>query len=292
MIVNKQNNYSLYSNPDTNLLSNQICFSLFEHTYFECSKEVTTVHSNKRFNNTNLIYYIIEGGGTILLSDRKIPIVPGKIYFFPCVKPENYTSVVQPDTKKVQIQFQCNLYSNQDIFADVLYPQCLEDTHHLIPIIKETVLSKNPGTQVLLSPLIQLSIAPLFKLVEQSLSEQLIKGKKYSTLFDYINHNLYIDLTTEKLAKETGFSVYSLTHTIPKEMGFTFKKYITNRILRLVCLDLIYTETLIRNIAFKYHFSTEGYFSDWFFKLTEKRPKEYRQKFRSAGNYSFYQNHI
>ena len=226
------------------------------------------------------------------MSDREIPIVPGNIYFYPCVKPEEYTTVFQPGTKIVHILFQCNLYSDRDVFEDLRYPQCLEDSYHLISTIKETILSKETGKQVLLFPLVQLSIAPLFKQVEQFLSDQLIKGKKYSAIFDYINQNLFIDLTTEKISKETGFSIYTLTHTIPREMGFTFKKYITNRILRLVCFELIYTETLIRNIAFKYHFSTEGYFSDWFFKLTEKRPKEYRHKFRPAGGYSFYQNHI
>lgn len=292
MIVNKQNHFTSYINPDANVLSNQISFSICEHAYFEYSKTVTAIHSNKRFNNTNVIYYIIEGGGTIIMSDRKIPIVPGKIYFYPCVKLEEYTSVFQPGTKIVQVLFQCNLYSDRDVFADLRYPQCLEDSYHLIPTIKETVLSKETGKHVLLSPLIQLSIAPLFKQVEQFLNDQLIKGKKYSAIFDYINQNLYVDLTTEKISKETGFSVYTLTHTIPREMGFTFKKYITNRILRMVCFELIYTETLIRNIAFKYHFSTEGYFSDWFFKLTEKRPKEYRQNFRPTGDYSFYQNHI
>lgn len=292
MIINKQENYTSYINPDTNILSNQISFCILEHAYFEFLKEVTVTHSSSQYDSTNILYYVIEGGGTIIMKDRKIPILPGKIYFYPCVKSEDYISVFQPGTKKVHVRFQCKLYSDRDVFSDIPYPQCLEDNYHLASAIKETVLSKESGKQALLSPLVQLSIAPLFQQVQQSLSEHLIKGKKYNSLFDYIDRNLYLDLTTEKISKETGFSTYALTHTIPKEMGFTLKKYITNKILQLVCFDLLYTETLIRNIAFKYHFSTEGYFSDWFFKLTEKRPKEYRQKFRPAGNYSFYQNHI
>lgn len=292
MIVNKNEDYTSYINPDTNVLANFIHFSIFEHAYFEFDNEVVAIHSNKLFANNNTLYYVIEGGGTIFMKDKEIPILPGKIYFYPCVKNEEYKSVFIPGTKKIHIKFFCNLYSDQDVFSNIYYPQELDDTYNLMSAIKETILSKNPGKQAVLTPLIYLSIAPLFTQVKEFLSEQLIKAKKYSHLFDFVDKNLYIDLTTEKIARKTGFSTYMLTHTIPREMGFTIKKYITNKLIQLVCFDLVYTETLIRSIAERYHFSTEGYFSDWFFKQTEMRPKEYRQQFRPNGNYSFYQNHI
>lgn len=292
MIITQESNFISYINPDTHALSTQIKFSIFEHAYFEFQDQVISIHHQNRFDNSNLLYYMIEGSGITYFENKEIPIEPGKIYFYPCTKKETYRSIFQAGTKKLHIRFHCNLFGEKDVFSELTEPQPLEDFYHLTPMLKEAILSADAGKQVILPSLVQMSIAPIFSQVQHTLKEQLTQGKKYEILFDYIDKNLYVDLTTEKISKETGFSVYTLTHTIPNEMGFTFKKYITKKILQMVCFDLIYSESLIRNIAYKYHFSTEGYFSDWFFKMTNYRPKDYRRKFRQENNYSFYRNYL
>lgn len=291
MIINQQPNYTSWINPNTSILTEQLRFTILEHAYFEFSDQIMSVHKhrNRMFDDTNLIYYMIEGSGRISMKDGTMPIVPGKIYFCPSVKQEPYQAIFYPGTKKVHIMFYCKLFSNQDIFSHLTSPVCLNDDHHLIPMIRDAVLSENPGKQSLLSPLVQLSVAPMFTQFSKNLQVQIANGHKYRSLFDYIEEHPYVDLKISQIANETSFSVYVLTHAIPKELDITLKKYITTRILQKVCFELIYSKTLIRDIAYKYHFSTEGYFSDWFFKHTANRPKEYRQKFKVSENYSFYE---
>lgn len=292
MIINKKENFTSFINPDTSILANHMDFSIVQHAYFEFSDEVIAIHHNKNFLNTNLLYYIFEGGGTTFFNDEEIPILPGKIYFHPCVKQKEYKSVFVPGTKKVHIRFFCKLYSERDIFSDIHRPMELEDTFNVIPFIKDSIISKNPGKQFLLTAMVQLTLAPVFAQVKHTLSEQLIKGKKHKVLFDFIEKNLYIDTTIKTIEKETGYSTYMLTHTIPSEIGFSIKKYITNKIFELILFELVYTENLFRQIAEKYHFSSEAHFSNWFLARTGMRPKEYRLKYRPENNYSFYENYL
>ena len=93
MIINKKENFTSFINPDTSILANHMDFSIIQHAYFEFSDEVIAIHHNKNFLNTNLLYYIFEGGGTTFFNDEEIPILPGKIYFHPCVQQKEYKSV-------------------------------------------------------------------------------------------------------------------------------------------------------------------------------------------------------
>ncbi|MBE7042791.1 MAG: hypothetical protein E7399_04765, partial [Ruminococcaceae bacterium] len=133
---------------------------------------------------------MLEGGGITYFEGKEIPIEPGKIYFYPCTKKETYQSVFQAGTKKVHIRFHCNLFSTKDVFSELTEPQPLEDFYQLVPVIKETIISSNIGKQSLLPSLVQMSIAPIFSQVEKSLKEQLIRGKKYEIIFNYVDNNL------------------------------------------------------------------------------------------------------
>lgn len=291
MLINRQEDYASYINSDIQMCSNDLDFSLFGHAYIEFKNEFISYHGKSRFS-PNELYYIIEGSGITHTETTEISLVPGKIYCYPSGIAPAYQSIFRPGTKKVSVSFFAKLYSDQDIFHDLKDPICLEDSYHLFPVIKKAILSNNLGELITLSAMVQTTITPLFTQIQDKLSNQLIIGKKYCNLFHYIDKHLYIDLTTEKIAKQTGYSVYALTHNIPKELGFNLKKYITNKIIQSVLHDLTYTDLPLQNLVEKYHFSSSAYFSDWFFKKIGNRPKSYKRIFRQSGDYSLYRSHI
>ena len=281
--------YTATMNPDLEILINHFDFFIYEHSYVEFKNKRISQHDNRIRDNANLLYYIMEGGGWIEGKDFHIPIRQGNIYFYPCVKKVPYQSVFLPGTKKAVVSFYFNLFSHEDIFSKMEGPRFFSDERNLTPLIREAILSPSPSKQLLLPSLVKLSIAPLFQEVQDIVSDRLTKGKQYSDLFEYIDRNLTIDLTLKTISRNTGISISSLTHTFPQNIGFTVKKYIQKNILKRVCLNLAYTELQLKEIAYQYRFSSEAYFSEWFYKLYKIRPNQYRKIFKNFTEYQLYQ---
>lgn len=279
-------------NTDLELLINHAKLFIYEHQYVEFLHEYRTPHFNRVRDNANAVYYILEGGGWIEDSRGKIPIKPGYIYIHPCVKDEDYVSCYIPGTKKVYLYFYFDLFSFDDIFSELRGVRCIKDEEGLIPKIKEAVLAESVVQQLLLPGLVMQSLLPILKEVEETMKDRLLLGKRYHFLFDYLEHNLSHSLSLEQISQETGISYSSLTHTIPKKFGFNIKQYLQKKILRSASFDLEYTDLRIKDIADKYGFSSEVYFSDWFFKLCQVRPREYRKFFatRKQEDYGLYLN--
>lgn len=265
------------SNFDLLTLDKQKRLLLTQNRYIEFYQDFTAYQ--KKMIDHNVIFYIIEGGGWIETEESRIPIHAGNMYFYPANMPQDYKIVYLSGTKKVLITFQLNIFSYKDIFSELNQFRCLKDTMNLIPKIYEATVSSYESKNMLLSSLLMLSIEPLLQEVQPFIREQLIKGKSYSMLFEYLDKNLSVDITLEEISKNVGLSVSTLSHNIPKRFGFTVKKYIQKNILKHVCLDLMYTELRIRDIATKYKFSSEAYFSKWFYQQKGIRPYHYRKNY-------------
>ncbi len=278
-------------NTDLELLINHANLFIYEHQYVEFLHPYIVPHINRLRDNANAAYYILEGGGWIEDCHGKTPIEPGHIYIHPCMKDEDYISHFLPGCKKVYLYFYFDLFSCDDVFSNLRGFRCIKDVDGLIPKIKDAVLSDSISKQLMLPGLVMQSILPLFKEMEDCMKERLLLGKRFHFLFDYLEHNLSHALTLEQISQQTGISYSSLTHTIPKKFGFNIKQYIQRKILRGVSFDLEYTDMRIKDIAEKYGFSSEVYFSDWFCHLTDLRPREYRKLFlynRNQEDYSLY----
>ncbi len=271
-------------NSDLEILSNHCNLFLPENRYIEFHKELS-FYSNTL--NYNIIYYIKEGGGWIESDDTKIPIKPNHYYLFPANLPKKYRLTYFPGTKKAMVKFMLSIFSYHDIFSDVNEVLCTKDTMNLTSQICQVITNHSASKQILLSSLIMLSLAPWLSEKETTIQEGLLRGKNYSSLFEYLDKNLYINLTLETVSKHTGLSVSSLTHNIPKKIGFTIKKYVQKNILKNVSFDLFYTEMRLKDIALKYGFSSEAYFSEWFYLQEGIRPKDFR-KVMTSREYDLY----
>lgn len=282
------NNYSTTINPYTQVLINRNSFFIYEHQYVEFSGDFSMSHHNRQQDNANLLYFFLEGGGHIDFRNEKIPLKAGDIAFYPCIKSEMYSTVIYPGTKKVVIGFYFNIFSSDDIFSELRQPIVIKDSMNLIPLIKQAVTSETEAENMLLSSYVMISLKPVFQLVNEKIATSLMKGMQYSSVFEYIDNNLYIDLTLEQISQNTNLSVSYLTHAFPKNTGFSIKEYIHKNIMKYICLDLTYTELRIKDIAIKYHFGSESYFSEWFYKKYNKRPSEYRRIFKNFQEYHLY----
>jgi len=279
-------------NIDLELLINHADFYIYEHQYVEFTDYYKVPHINRVRDNANIVYYIIEGGGYIETKQGNTPIEAGYIYVYPCIKEEEFQSHFYPGTKKISLYFYFDLFSCDDIFSVLRGFRYYKDEEGIIERIRDTVLSESIANQLLLPGLVMQSLTPLLKEVEDYMKERLLLGKRYHFLFDYLEKNLSHSLTLEEISQKVGMSYSTLTHTIPKKFGFNIKQYLQKKILRAASFDLEYTDLRIKDIAEKYGFSSEVYFSDWFYKMCKSRPRKYRSYFcaRKQEDYCLYLN--
>ncbi len=266
-----------HTNQDLLILNKHSHLLMTRSRYIEFYEDFTACQ--KKSADDNAIFYIIEGGGWIETRNSRVPIQPGYIYFYPADMPQDYKVVYLAGTKKVLITFQLNIFSYKDIFSELNEFRCLKDEINLIPKIRDITVGDIESKHLLLSSLLTLSISPLLQEVQPVIKKQLTKGKNYSILFEYLDNHLSMNLTLEDISNHVGLSISTLSHNIPKRFGFTVKKYIHSNILKYVCFDLINTELRIRDISVKYGFSSEAYFSKWFYQQKGIRPNYYRKTY-------------
>ena len=97
-------------------------------------------------------------------------------------------------------------------------------------------------------------------------------------LMNFVNANIYIDVTVSDFAKSAGLSTSYVSHSIAKEMGTTFTKYLlmcrieeAKRILRT-------TDMSIKKISVLLRYSDVSYFVRQFKKVTGMTCTEYREQ--------------
>ena len=93
---------------------------------------------------------------------------------------------------------------------------------------------------------------------------------------DYIMLHLEEDISIADIAKHTGYSDYYCSKKFKKETGMTPAEYIRLKRLEAAANLLITSNDEIQEIAARFHFGSQSYFTDSFRKTYGVSPRKYR----------------
>ena len=93
----------------------------------------------------------------------------------------------------------------------------------------------------------------------------------------YIEENLELELTLEKIAKEFNYSKFYLARTFKEDMGCTLYRYIRKRRLDEAARKLVETEKPIVEIAYEAGYDSQQAFTQAFHNEYLYAPQEYRR---------------
>lgn len=94
---------------------------------------------------------------------------------------------------------------------------------------------------------------------------------------DYISKNLNKKITAKDLASFAGYTEYYLTNKFKKETGLSVSDYVKVKKIERAKVLLKSTDSSIQEIALELGFCSRNYFSNVFFKVTNKTPLQYRE---------------
>lgn len=95
---------------------------------------------------------------------------------------------------------------------------------------------------------------------------------------DYINENLTEEINIFSLASHINLSPIHLNQIFKKKLNITFKQYLREKRLYRSCQDLTFTTLTIKEIAEKYKYSHQSYYSTHFKDFFGLTPIQYRKR--------------
>ena len=99
-----------------------------------------------------------------------------------------------------------------------------------------------------------------------------------SNLIDYIDDNLYEDLSLDKIAEKSGYSKFHLHRMFSFVVGFPIHAYVKRRQLTEAARQLVKTKKPIIDIAIDCGYTSQQAFTSSFKTLYKKSPDKYRKK--------------
>jgi AraC-like DNA-binding protein len=103
---------------------------------------------------------------------------------------------------------------------------------------------------------------------------------RYSALFRHVNDRVDAEMTVGNLAEFLHWRRDTFSRNFSRDVGKSPKNFLQDALLKKVMVGLLTRQSSVKDIAEKYHFSSEFYFSRFFKRLTGISPSEYQKKFR------------
>ncbi len=221
------------------------------------------------------IYFIDEGEAEICCNDEHIKLLPGNIY----VIPPNCHFFCHCDNHMQKLYCHINMlqYDRKDILSVLNRCIVLENRKNVISKAIECYRSTDMSSVIFLKSLFFQVVNEAFAIAGVSPG----KIKKYSHItkqaINYINNNLTCKLKLDDVAKYLHISKSQMQKIFKSEIGVSMGTYIDQRIFYEIEKMLISTELSIKQIADKFQFCDQFYFSKIFKKQFGVSPSKYRE---------------
>lgn len=106
-----------------------------------------------------------------------------------------------------------------------------------------------------------------------------VYSKPIVVCLDYIYNNLHEKITLETLCQQVNLSSQYLSNLFHKEVGLSFKEYLTNKRIESAENMLKYTDMSSVEISNYLNFSSHSYFIKIFREVSGYTPKQFRNNF-------------
>jgi AraC family transcriptional activator of pobA len=231
----------------------------------------------------NRIYFISPTSlsGTIKNqnSGQSLSLNGGCIYFMP----ENIDLYYSFPKDFPLIGFHFNFYAlpGLDMFSGCRDLRKITDFDNFSEKITHWLDSDiNPRQVSILRAALLQVIAALLPEDQTPIQVKIQRQIAYKQILDFIHLNPNAGIRINELAEMMKLSRDMLSKNFARDFGISLKAYLTRNLLQYVCKQVLYTDRIIKEIAFDSGFNDEYYFSRFFKKHTGFSPLQYRHSFR------------
>lgn len=253
------------------IVFNNLEMKMLEHGHLYADKNWNPYEPDPPFNR---LYLILDGEGYLETEQQeRIYLKKNMAYLIP--QHINYSCACEKYLEKFYIHFQLNYLPGHDLFEFntecLQFPMESESIHNLMLLAQSNLL-----TDKLLFKSYILELLVRFVQNTEINYNQINTYILYRNIFEYVENNCHSDLDITKIAQYVQMNINTLRISFKKDMGITLKHYIDLKIIERAKEDLIYSRLSLKEIAFKYRFNDEFYFSRFFKKQVGTSPKQYK----------------
>lgn len=258
--------------------------------------------TNKIVTNDNRLFFITNGGGTVLINNESFEIKENTLLLWQCGT--EYKFILNADFKAMSINFDYT-YENSDVINPIpiinaettktKIPQINFEDYPCLnkPIIINNALSVLPKLEKIIekysnnSPLNAVKSSAILKnciadiVYLYTTKSTSSNTKKIKKVIDYIKEHYTEDLTNEVLADLVGYHPYYLNRIMVAATGSTLHQFLIN--FRLIEAEklLISTDKSIFDISLAVGFSNTVSFITNFKKKHKMTPAKFRETIKN-----------
>ena len=236
---------------------------------------------DKDFQHTiNSLHFLIKGSAILNFDGKKYHLNEGDVFLI-----GNHVKCSWEYTKpseELTLLFNVYMGNLNDLFSELKQPLILSENNTDTERVNELFYEESNLSVFILRNICLKYLERFLPMTGTDYTQHIKIVRKYEKVFEYITENLSVNLKIEELCKATNYSVGFFTKNFAKDNGVTIKQYIHDKIMSEVEQLLIYSDLSIREIADKYEFCEQAYFTRWFKKYKNCSPTEYRNAIRKA----------
>lgn len=233
-------------------------------------------HCEKRCDNINRLYFILDGKAYLHYNNKTVTLTPGKVYLIPA----NLTYSYNCDNfmEHIFIHFSMSIIPQKDLLSGIQKIIDFNVPKSEFKSIKKMFYAENIKAAMFFKSYFYSLLFTVISPYDKQISRDIILYKQYHVLYDYITNNLYADTTVSDICKNTGYSQRHISYKFKTDTGQTIKAYITELLVDKLKYMLSFTDIPIKEIASQLHFNDEFYCSRFFKKHMNISPREYRKR--------------
>ena len=221
------------------------------------------------------IYFITRGRGELHYGGKTISLLPGNIYVVPCELDFSYSCEDSLEKLFCHVNLLC--YNRRDLCEDIrdiaVFPDREEEIERVVALWRASdVLSAMQLKEI------------LFRVLCEAICQSGVKTedvRTYSPLIKkavtFVEKNLRADLTAKEVSAALFVSDSRLQKNFRREMGVSFGKYISSRVLSVAEEQLRLSGRTIGEISDALGYCDRFYFSRVFATRYGMSPARYRK---------------
>ncbi len=219
------------------------------------------------------VYMVTKGIGWLRFDSTSIKMTPGNTYLVPAGFKFSYDC--EDGFSKVYFHISLPLPNGCDILDGL--SKCIE-----FPFSHEAeIIARDPSADTV-SKVIRIKsylYSLVCKCMEFREDQDITNYSPYTTrIISYIEKNLSVNLTVEKIADALFTSASKIRKTFREDTGISIGKYIDDRIMFIAELEIQNKKLTINEISEKLGFCDQFYFSRCFSKKYGVSPIKYRKE--------------
>ena len=227
------------------------------------------------------IYCVTEGRAQMVLPDRTLDILPGRLYFIPAF------SIMGAECEDFMVHHWLHFHLDvtTSCYLSVYKPRTFVEMQpgdeEIFRLVRENFEASEQGTRL---PNV-LAYTSLTKyLFSRFLPDEELPADaaRFVPVLQYIDQHLNTNLSNAELSDLLCLNETYFSNIFAKQFGISPKQYILQKRIGAAAAMLLETDKTVKEVAFSFGYENEMYFYRIFRKVTGTTPEKYRHNLRGG----------